>query len=387
MRYFRLLLGALILMGTIWIIIGEQMAGASADAFVNAQLATVRAPVAGRLAIPERPLGSTVAAGEEIGTIVDPLVDTIRLNDLVMEEAIASADLSAATARLEAMDRQIEPLSQRLSDYSRARVAEIEARLTFAQERLAVLENGTETETQLSDPTTGLQIGEGVDPRLPGLSLIYARETVAVLQITLAAARQGVFLGDGYNDAPYSEQRRAELATTREEISAEVDLAAARLAAIQARIVQEQVRASGLGRAALVAPASGLVWETLAADGEVVQRGQDVLRVVDCGSVVVSLSVTESIYNSLKIGDAAAFRMSGDDRIHAATVLRLAGSGARTIYENLAVAPSQKHLERHDVTLLVPDLREDPSLFCAIGRSGRVFFDRRPLDAFRSFWQ
>jgi hypothetical protein len=103
--------------------------------------------------------------------------------------------------------------------------------------------------------------------------------------------------------------------------------------------------------------------------------------------VVVSLSVTEGVYNSLKIGDPAVFRLSGDGRNLPATVLRLAGSGAETIYQNLAVAPSQKHLERHDVTLLVPALRTEPSLYCIIGRSGRAFFDRRPLDAFRDLWQ
>ncbi|AZL60653.1 HlyD family secretion protein [Tabrizicola piscis] len=387
MRYFRLLLGVLVIAGTIWIIIGEQMSGASADAFVNARLATVRAPVAGRLTIPERPLGSSVGAGEELGTVADSLADAIRLNDLVMEEAIAEAELAAVRARLDTVDDQIEPLSLRLSAYTGARVAEIEARLAHARDRLALLESGTQVETNLSDLAAGAQLGEGSDPRLPGLALTYARERVAVLEIALDAARNGVFLGDGYNDAPYSEQRRAEMVTLRDGLAADVDLGSARLVAIKTRIAQEQVRASALGRAALIAPASGVIWEALAADGEVVQRGQDVWRLVDCGSVIVSLSVTESIYNSLQIGDAAVFRLSGDGRSFPATVLRLAGSGARTIYDNLAVAPSQKHLERHDVTLLVPALRDDPSLYCLVGRSGRVFFDRRPLDLVRNLWQ
>jgi multidrug resistance efflux pump len=385
MRYFRLLLGALVIAGTIWIIIGEQMSGASADAFVNARLTTVRAPVAGRLTVPERPLGSSVGAGEELGTVADPLADSIRLNDLVMEEAIAEAELAAVRARLDAIDGQIEPLSLRLSAYTGARIGEIEARLAHARDRLALLETGTQVEPQLSD--LGAEVGEGPDPRLPGLALIYARERVEVLQITLDAARNGVFLGDGYNDAPYSEQRRAEMATLRDGLAADFDLGSERLVAIKTRIEQERVRASALGRAALIAPASGVVWEALAADGEVVQQGQDVWRLVDCGSVIVSLSVTESIYNSLQIGDAAVFRLSGDGRSFPATVLRLAGSGARAVYDNLAVAPSQKHLERHDVTVLVPALRDDPSLYCLVGRSGRVFFDRRPLDMVRNLWQ
>jgi hypothetical protein len=63
----------------------------------------------------------------------------------------------------------------------------------------------------------------------------------------------------------------------------------------------------------------------------------------------------------------------------------LAGSGAETIYRNLAIAPSRQHLERYDVTLLSPALR-DSDVGCAIGRTGRVFFDARPLDFVRRFW-
>lgn len=387
MRYLRLLLGALVIAGAVWIIVGEQMSGASADAFVNARLTTVRAPVAGRLTLPERPFGSPVEAGEEVGSVADPLVDTIRMNDLLMEQAFAEAELAAASARLAAADAQIEPLSTRLKAYSAARLAEIEARLARARDRLATLEAGNDTETELSTLAGGTEIGEGADPRLPDLALAYAQERVAALEIMLQAAQDGVFLGDGYNDAPYSEQRGAEIAALREGLLADEALAAARLEAVKARIAQETVRTSGLARAALVAPAKGLVWESLAADGEIVQRGQDVLRVVDCGSVLVSLSVTESVYNDLRIGDAAVFRLAGDGRSFPATVLRLAGSGARTIYQNLAVAPSEKHLERHDVTLLVPALRTEPELYCLIGRSGRAFFDRRPLDALRDLWE
>lgn len=116
------------------------------------------------------------------------------------------------------------------------------------------------------------------------------------------------------------------------------------------------------------------------------QRGDAVARLLDCGSTLVTLSVTESVYNTLNVGDAALFRLRGETGNFDATVLRLAGAGAATFYRNLAVAPSQKHLERYDVTLLVPGLAADPELRCAIGRTGRVFFDRRPLDWLRSLW-
>jgi len=130
----------------------------------------------------------------------------------------------------------------------------------------------------------------------------------------------------------------------------------------------------------------GLIWEVLAADGEQIQRGDPVLHLVDCSSTMVSLSVSESVYNTLEPGQVAGFRATGASRVLDATVSRLAGAGAATVYRSLAVAPSQKHLERYDVTLLVNGLRDLPELSCAIGRTGRVFFDRRPLDLLRDWF-
>lgn len=88
-------------------------------------------------------------------------------------------------------------------------------------------------------------------------------------------------------------------------------------------------------------------------------------------------------YNDLSPGDPARFRPSGGDATFEGTVARLAGSGAETIYRNLAIAPSVRHLERYDVAIVVAVLREDPELACAVGRTGQVFFQDRPLDWLR----
>ena len=78
--------------------------------------------------------------------------------------------------------------------------------------------------------------------------------------------------------------------------------------------------------------------------------------------------------------------MNGSDRLLPGLVTRVAGSGASTVYQNLAIAPSERHLERFDVTLDVPALRQEPELRCLIGRTGRVFFEARPLDWLRQMW-
>lgn len=382
MRYGRLILGAVVILVALWIVVGEQMAGASANAFVNARLSTLRAPVAGVIVMPERELGSSVSKEEELARVSDRLVDGVRLDDLMMDEGL----LEAEVLRLDALRTEtvalIDALGDRAARYATERIAELELQLAHARTRLALLEAGAD-EGALDSPLDQGQSGNPGETRATGISLEYARERVGVLEIALRAARAGTYLGDGYNDAPHAEQRRIELQTALTETEVAFDAAVARLGVLRDRIARERLRVNRLTGSALAATVDGQLWEVLAADGETVQRGQDVLRLVDCGSLIVTVSVTEGIYNRLRIGDSAVFRLMGESRRYDGSVIRLAGSGAGTIYENLAVRPGQRHLERHDVALLVPGLRQNPEIGCAIGRTGRVFFASRPLDWLR----
>lgn len=388
MKYTRLIIGLLVILAALWVIVGEQITGASSDAFVNARVVTVRADVAGNLTLPARALGSVVGKGESLGDISDTKVDNIRLNDLVMEEARATSEIEALTVRISAAREQHQALLDRAEIYRAHRIEELETRLDHARRRLDLLEGG---EASGEDLELSAATGEA-EQRLPGeplrldLAVEHAREQVAVLEVALDAARSGVFLGDGYNDAPNAEQRAVELANEIAGYVAALDTAKGDLAAIQARTSRERVRVTSLTGGELQAPVDGLYWEVLQADGVTVQRGDPVLRLVDCTSTIVSLSVSENVYNSLSQGQKATFRLSGDTRTFDGTISRLAGAGAATVYENLAVAPSRRHLERFDVTLIVPALVHEPGLACAIGRTGRVFFDRRPMDALRNLF-
>lgn len=93
----------------------------------------------------------------------------------------------------------------------------------------------------------------------------------------------------------------------------------------------------------------------------------------------------DNVYNRLRVGQSAKFRLDSSEALYDGTITRIAGAGAETIYRNLAVAPSIKHLERYDIALLVPALRENVELRCTVGQTGRVFFETRPLDWARDF--
>jgi multidrug resistance efflux pump len=396
MRSIKIVAGLVIVFLALFVVIREQTAGVSANAFINARVTTNRAPIAGTVELVPRPLGARISQGETLGTIADPLVDNVRLADLQQQRAATKAELDRLTQNAATLAGSIESLATRAENYKRERIEQLqsqiegaEASAKAAEARLRFARVGLERSSRLSDQ--GLRTGEALDQsrslaEVAELDLQSAQESVRIAQINLAAAERGIFLGDGYNDAPYSEQRISELEVSRAELNAGATAQETVLQALEARIRAEQVRVNRLSSAALAANVSGLIWDYLAISGETVQRGQDLLRLVDCQSTIVTLSVTERIYNQITLGSAAQFRMNGDDRLLPGVVTRVAGSGASIVYQNLAIEPSQRHLERFDVTLDVPALRQQPELRCLIGRTGRVFFEERPLDWLRRMW-
>lgn len=357
MRAFRFFIGLGVVLLALWVLIGEQLSGASADATINARVVVLRSPVAGTLDVPVRALGSRVSRGEVLAEVSDPLVDAVRLDDLAMEMALAEADVARIAAHLAATEAAITEQTERAQVYKAARRAELSARLDHARAVLALL--GSDT---------------------PSVRAEEARERVAVLEIAVQTAEGGVFLGEGYNDAPFAEQRLAQLRVQASDQRADHAAATARVATLAARRDAETLRVNRASGGEITAPVDGLYWQPLASDGESIQRGDPVARLVDCGSTVVTASVSAAVYNRLTPGTQAGFRPRGGGAVLSGSIERLAGAGAATVYETLAVAPSQKHLQRYDVLISVPTLRGDPALSCAVGRTGRVFFDVRPLD-------
>ncbi|OOY21160.1 HlyD family secretion protein [Thioclava sp. DLFJ5-1] len=379
MKTFRPVIGIVLVAGALWVIVGEQMSGVSADAVVNAPVVTVRSSTAGKLSMPKRPLGAHVDKGERLATVDDILSDTTRLEDLRMELANAEANVARIKSDLAAKRTQRDAYSARSKLYRTHRIAEIETKLKFARARLDRLQPNAQ-----SSETSATKVAQTA-PAAPAENgpVTQSREDVALLENALDAAKSGVYLGDGYNDAPSSEQRGALLDEEIASLDADLTEAQARVKTLDARRAKEQTRVNTLSSSQVTSPANGIYWETLQADGVTVQRGDPIMSLVDCDVSLVTASVSEGVYNNLKVGDSATFKLASRDKIYDATIARLAGSGAARVYQHLAIAPSQKHLERYDVTLLVPDLKSDPDLDCPVGRTGRVFFEHRPLDFLR----
>lgn len=392
-RLLAVVMGLLLAAGGAFIMVGEQMAGVTSNAVVNAQVMILRAPVDGVLELQVRRLGTRLAPGQAIGGLNDPRPDDARLLELQRSLAAVQVDRKRLQDLNAALQASREAYAQQARDYGAGRVSQLQARLAEAHAlqdaaRARLLEADATLRRANELARTGVQTAAEIG-RIRTAHEVATQELEAVrnrihfLTIELDAARRGVFLGDSFNDAPSSQQRVREIEQRQGEIAAELAERDRRIALLEAQVNEERARLARFSQAVLTAPAPSLLWEIMTADGEYVRRAQDLLRLVDCSTTMVTGSVREGVYNRLRVGDPAQFRLAGDGRVFDAVVTRLAGSGAVTIYRSLAVGPSEEHLKRYDVTLSVPGLAEDPELACAVGRTGRAVFSSRPLDVVR----
>lgn len=392
MKLLRVFVGALLLLGGLWVLVGEHLAGTSGDATVNARLAVVRAPIEGELAVEAPGIGSRIARGEVLGRLVDPRLDKTRLVDLERDLVTRRVTIARLEAERAALDGARTAFETQLASYRTGRARQIEARLAEARaEREAAAARLREAESALRRSEDlrqrGVQTAVLFDSAATAAEIAReeferAQSRLVYVQVERASADDGVFIGDSFNDAPFSAQRIREIDLELGRLDAVAAEARALVAGLEEQIDIERGRVARLEQAAVRSPVDGLVWDFLVDNGAYANRGQNLLRLVDCNDVVVTASVAERLYDTLAIGQAVQFRLYGDGRVMPGTIVRLGGSGARGLFETLAVGPSGDHLERFHVTVLVPALTAAGGGSCAVGRTGRVVFSEGPGSQF-----
>ena len=385
----------------VWVPARQIFQVASAEAVVNAQIVTLRAPIEGAVdftsGVPG--VGTALAHGTNLLQIVNPRADLFRLNEAILgvessldERAQLVADLRIRRIQQQALVLQVEEFRLARIEYLTALLvvpagptigfgAEDE-RVPFLRARLGlpnpegVLADvfGADLEAAVRDFQTSVGM---VSDGIVGPKTLFAinREIspdpdkgYAIL-IELDALRRGVFIGDSYNDKPSSAQRLDAIEIAQIESALAIDIAGhGRLIEVEAR---ERAWVNQLSSAPINAPVDGRIWELLTSPGEQVVIGQELVRMLDCANPLVTAAVSEAVYNQLAVGMAANFTFREDGDPMLGHVVQLTGFAAAPA--NLAIAPSALRAESYRVTVDVPDVATGDG--CAVGRTGRVVFD------------
>ena len=365
-----------------WTPLSRFLSTTSAEATVNARLVTLRAPIDGTVSVssPMSGVGTTIDQGSQLLTIDNPRADRAQLDTLRREIWALEAERSTLTTRrsqLQALQAQLE---EQRDAFQTGRVAQLEARTAeLKAEIAAATAKQQETSKALtrarSLKESGWQSHAALDEAERGhkvsVNMVEAlRQKLVGIDVELAAARRGLFVGDSYNDIPRTAQRLDEVKQQGIELDGEISENSLRISHLKSELAHEKAQFDLRSMATLTAPVHGRVWEMLTSHGEQVSRGQDLMRVLDCGGVLVTAAVSEAVYNELSLGQEATFRLRGESDEREARVVGLNGLAA--VPANLAIEKKALAREPYHVTVAVPTLASGSN--CHVGRSGKVTF-------------
>ncbi len=319
--------------------------------------------------------------------IINVRADRTRLDGLDDRLALLQIQRTALQAKITSTRQAHDGLVRDLVRFTLGRTKQLEARAAQFESEVAAAK--ARTAVAVAAAGRALALGRKDAVSAAEVQRLTQEQTIAeqteisterALDATnaeLNSARDGTFLGDGANDRPSSAQRSDELRQRLNELTADLAAADAEIALVERDVVDETARYRSFADVAMSLPVAGRIWEVMTAPGEHVRAGQDLLKILDCSGAVVTANVTEAVYNRLSVGTPARFRPTdggGDLRGVVTNLTGLADAPA-----NLAIVPSALSREAYRVTVRVPELASGNS--CAVGRTGRVIFDKAPAGA------
>jgi len=378
-RYAKFGLGAALLAVGALTTYQQVIVRVSREAVINARVATIRAPMDGIIKTASAMPGRAVQAGAAIGDIEDPMADDARVFQLQQDTHATEREHDALSRRLADLRQSRSEADAQAEAYRLGRVRQDELRVEESKASVAAA-IARETDAAAAESRGAALHARGFMAHAAYERVQHAREvaqqdTIAArkrldaLIVELAAARNGTYLGDNYNDVPSSFQRARELTVRIEETQANLDQLARKQETLSAELTAERKRLAARSSASLAAPIDGNLWTVQAASGEYVRKGQELFTVLDCSTVVVTASVSERDYNELRLGDPVRFRVSGSGRDYSGTVSKL---GLTATGRSFAIAPEER---RHQVAVQLADLQDSDR--CAVGRTGEVVFEGR----------
>ncbi len=366
-----------------WMPVQRLLATTSTEAVINARVITVRTPIAGDVSAPLANLqpGTNFHSGDVLLTVKNPRSDRSNLDSLKRAVEQFSTTIAALRAKEAVLKNHRAELAAQQDRFRSGRVATIEKQIsevdaqiasanvehkdadkTLARSR-ALFAKGTAAEAILDKAQR--------DESVAAQTINQLRERHKALEIELAAARQGTFIADGYNDMPQSAQRGLEIELQLADVSARLAGTIKERAAAKDDLAREARRDRELSTAVIRASVSGRIWETMTAPGEYVNAGQPLMRVLDCGSAIVTASVSEGVFQKLAIGQRATFKPSDGGQPLKGWIVDVSGLAAGP--SNDAIQSKLLSGDPYHVTLKFPDLAQRAN--CQISRAGLVTFD------------
>ncbi|MET0709277.1 MAG: HlyD family secretion protein, partial [Tardiphaga sp.] len=339
-RRARLLLAITLIGIGAWTFVPHVAYRIAPTAFVNAELVRVAAPMAGRLSRDLPRKGDIIEQAVTVNLTETLSPDRRHFLDLEEQMTVAKERASLAKRQLAEITELDGKLEIRAQSYQSGMVERIGQEIVEAEAEktgcLAEVNQRRDVGSRMeqlvkSGLASPIRTAEAFATREATVTRCeVANAKIERFKIERNSALTGVFLRDGANDAPYSQQQRDRLFLRRQELETEILQQSSRQAQIVAEIAGERNRLEQTGRSDVLLHADHVVWSVAASPGSSVTEGQTILDLADCAHRFVVVDLPEREFEQIKTGETAAVRLIGSDDWKQGKIRRILGSAART---------------------------------------------------------
>lgn len=396
------LLGLGILFIAILVVVPAMANFQSINAIINTRHVTIKSPIDGSLEGFTKIPGQAVDEAEELLKINNSRLRESAVNEMEVEQKTLTERSLGLQQHLKNLKELQKELQDRVSVHRSHELLRLEEQLSQAKsekkaqeslikELLALrtrhqllLQDNFISAAQLEATQYALEVQQS------RLDVFLAR--IKLLDTEKQAVQHFVYLGEGRNDVPYTQQRLDDIRLQITDVTARLRENEQRSSDVRLQIKKEREKLALSQSASIRSPSSGVLWRKYGNNGTEVVAGAELAHVIHCENLFLDVAVPESSLESFEIGKAVQYRLMGSTHWLTGHIDAATGSGNNLQDVTLA---AQLNREKKDarifVKILASDLDHPQQNLCYVGRQVDVKIHRewRPLvwlSRLSSFW-
>jgi len=366
----------------------------SINAIVNTHYMVIKSPIEGALDGFSKMPGQPITQGEELVKISNLRFKESAVNEMEVEQKTLNERSLGLQQHLKNLQQLQKELQTRVTVHRSHEFLRLEEQLAQAkaekkaqeslirEQQLLAQRNALLVKENFISPAQNEAAQYALEVTQSRLDIFQAR--IRLLETEKQAVQRFVYLGEGRNDVPYTQQRLDDVRLQITDVAARLRENERRSSDVQLQIDKERESMAVSREVRMLAPSHGVLWRKFGSNGTEVVIGTDLAHVISCDNLFLDVAVPESSLESFQVGKAVQYRLIGSTSWLTGHIDAVTGSG-NNLQDMTLVAQLQR--EKKDARIFVKiasaDLEKAQENLCFAGRKVDV---KVPRDWRPSVW-
>lgn len=383
----RLLVLAILIIAAV-VIVPAMANFQSVNAIVNTRYVAIKSPIDGSLEAFSKMPGQAIEEGEELLRINNTRFKESAVNEMEVEQKTLAERSQGLEQHLKNLKQLQKELQNRVTVHRSHEFLRLEEQLAQARSEKKAQESLMREQLLLTQ-RNNLLVKENFISSAQNEAAQYALEVtqsrleifqarIQLLETEKKAVQNFVYLGEGRNDVPYTQQRLDDIRLQITDVSARLRENEQRSSDVQLQIGKEREKMALSRSATIRSPSTGVLWRKYGNSGTEVVTGAELAHVINCENLFLDVAVPESSLGSFEIGKPVQYRLMGSTKWLSGSIDAATGSGNNLQDVTLA---AQLNREKKDARIFVKiqasDLDKPQQNLCYAGRQVDVKVQRQ----------